>query len=176
MHCRWYGEKGNGMRCPVESQDNAALLLDYCARKLPPEAADVLEKHMAACPACREFRDRQALVWAALDEWEAMPASRDFDRRLYRRIESRGAPTFLGRVAGALAWKPAAALAAVSLVVLAIALFRAPASPPLAAEGPTDVRIEAAAVDQVERMLEDLEMLREFDLLATAETETAGRL
>ena len=50
----------------------------------------ILERHIAICPACREFAAGQRAVWQALDTWEAAPVSPDFDRRLYRRIEARG--------------------------------------------------------------------------------------
>src|ERR1051325_5022425 len=79
------------MKCPMESHENAELLLAYCARRLDPETQIVLERHMAVCPACREFQKGQEIVWNALDAWEAMPVSVDFDRRLYRRIEEEEA-------------------------------------------------------------------------------------
>ena len=71
------------MRCPIESQENADLLLSYSARRLNPEATAILEAHMEICPTCREFRDGQRALWEALDQWEARPVSPDFDRRLY---------------------------------------------------------------------------------------------
>ena len=69
------------MRCPIETQENAELLLSYSARRLSPENAAALEAHMEACPACREFRDSQSALWETLDRWEAWPVSLDFDRR-----------------------------------------------------------------------------------------------
>ena len=77
------------MNCPLETRDNAQLLLDYCTRKLEPESVAILERHIALCGACREFANSQRAVWDALDAWEAAPVSPDFDSRLYRRIEAR---------------------------------------------------------------------------------------
>src|SRR6266478_10213495 len=77
------------MRCPIETQENAELLLSYSARRLNPESTAILEAHMELCPACREFRDGQSALWEALDQWEARPISPDFDRRLYRKIEEQ---------------------------------------------------------------------------------------
>ena len=74
------------MKCPIEIHENAELLLAYCARKLDPETQTILERHLAVCPACRDFKAGQEAVWQALDSWEAVPVSADFDRRLYRRI------------------------------------------------------------------------------------------
>ena len=50
------------MNCPLETRDNAQLLLDYCARKLEPESVAILERHIALCSACREFASRQRAV------------------------------------------------------------------------------------------------------------------
>ena len=57
------------MRCPIEAQENAELLLSYSARRLDPESTAILEAHMKLCPACREFRDGQRALWEALDQW-----------------------------------------------------------------------------------------------------------
>ena len=76
------------MNCPLETRENAQLLLDYCTRKLEPESVAALERHIAICGACREFASGQRAVWQALDAWEAAPVSADFDSRLYRRIET----------------------------------------------------------------------------------------
>src|ERR1039458_8261413 len=75
------------MKCPIETRENAELLLAYCTRKLDAESTAMLERHMEICPACREFSSGQRAVWEALDAWEATPVTLDFDRRLYRRID-----------------------------------------------------------------------------------------
>src|SRR5574337_1028204 len=75
--------------CPLLSgEENAGLLLDYCNRKLAPELASVFERHMEHCPACRAFAESQMAVWSALDDFEAMPISEDFDQRLFARLEA----------------------------------------------------------------------------------------
>ena len=76
------------MRCPIETQENAELLLSYSARRLDAEKMLAFEAHMASCHACREFHDSQAALWAALDQWEARPVSLDFDRRCIRKSKS----------------------------------------------------------------------------------------
>src|SRR4051794_11236202 len=76
------------MNCPLETPETAELLLDYCARKLNPESTAIVERHIAICPACRDFAEGQRAVWSALDSWEAPPVSAGFDRRLYERIEN----------------------------------------------------------------------------------------
>ena len=77
------------MNCPLETPENAQVLLDYCSRQLAPASVEILERHIAVCGACREFADNQRAVWQAMDAWEAAPVSSDFDARLYRRIEAQ---------------------------------------------------------------------------------------
>src|SRR6476619_6436551 len=109
------------MRCPIETQENAELLLSYSARRLDPESAAILEAHMELCPACREFRAGQRALWEALDQWEARPVSLDFDRRLYRRIAEQEQMSWWARLFTPLRpmfVRPALPLAATACLVL----------------------------------------------------------
>jgi len=153
------------MTCPIETRENAELLLDYCARKLDAETTRLLERHMQGCPACREFRAGQKLLWDALDAWEAMPVSGDFNRRLYRRIEEESRAGWRQRLMAWASWRPALPVAAAACLVLAGSfILRNPAVVP-------DVSPEAVVteVEQVERTLDDLEMLRQLNLVARVE-------
>jgi anti-sigma factor RsiW len=154
------------MECPVQSRDNADLLLAYCARKLDPETAAVLERHMEHCAPCRAFGEAQKAVWTALDTWEAMPVTEDFDRRLHVRIaqeENRGYWSRLVRPWLPLNFRPALSLAAASVVVLVAFLVQSPQSAPQPAE------VEIVDAEQVERVLDDLEMLRQVNLVPKVE-------
>lgn len=152
------------MRCPIHSGDNAELLLAYCARRLDPETEKILARHMAQCPECRAFEEQQRAVWEALDAWEALPVSEDFDERLYRRIEAAGRRrAWLG---GLPTWLPRRLpLAAASVVLAAVLLLRSP-QPPAAPEAD---RVELLDVERAEMALEDIEMLRTLDLMARVE-------
>ena len=154
------------MRCPIETQENAELLLSYSARRLNPESTAILEAHMEMCPACREFRDGQKAVWEALDQWEARPISPDFDRRLYRRIEEQEQLGWWARIFGPLRpmfLKPALPLAATACLVLVAGFI---IDNPGRVSAPMVENPQAPEVEQVERTLEDLEMLRQFNLVA----------
>ena len=154
------------MRCPIETQENAELLLSYSARRLNPESTAILEAHMEMCPACREFRDGQKAVWEALDQWEARPISPDFDRRLYRRIEEQEQLGWWARIFGPLRpmfLKPALPLAATACLVLVAGFI---IDNPGRISAPMVENPQAPEVEQVERTLEDLEMLRQFNLVA----------
>src|SRR5258707_1080433 len=162
--------RGLIMRCPIETQENAELLLSYSARRLNSESAAILEAHMKICPACREFGDGQRALWEALDQWEARPVSPDFDRRLYRKIEEQeqaGWWTRLFRPLSPAFLRPALPLAATACLVLLagfISIDAGRVAAPVAVEAP-----QVREVEQVENALDDLDMLRQFDLVATTE-------
>jgi hypothetical protein len=155
------------MKCPIETQDNAELLLSYSARKLNPESTTILEAHMEVCPQCREFRDGQKTVWEALDQWEARPISADFNRRLYRKIEEQERLGWWGRVFGAgrpMFLRPALPLAATACLVLVAGLFITDNQSRIVT--PPGENSQVREVEQVERTLEDMEMLRQFNLVS----------
>ena len=158
------------MRCPMEAQENAELLLSYSARRLNPESTAILEAHMKLCPACREFRDGQRALWEALDQWEARPVPPDFDRRLYRKIDEQEQLGWWTRVFGPLRpmfLRPALPLAATACLVLVagfIGIDPGRIDAPVAVESQ-----QVREVEQVENALDDLDMLRQFDLVASAE-------
>jgi hypothetical protein len=151
------------MNCPV-STGNPEVLLEFSARRLDGEAAEVLASHMAVCPECTRFGDAQNQVWQALDAWDAMPVSDDFDERLYARIDAEGRRSFWSRLLGdRFAWRPAVSIAgALATVVLGVVLV----TPPSRVEQPAVTNSDAVRTDldaeQVERTLEDIEMLRQL--------------
>lgn len=164
------------MKCPIETQESAELLLDYCARRLPAEQMALLDRHMALCAACREFRDGQSLVWEALDGWEAEPVSADFDRRLYARIEADEKSSWWRRMMDAIGpyvARPMIPVTAVAcLVVVGGLMLQSPETPTIAPGEPSLVQ----EVEQVERTLEDLEMLRTLDLIAIRAEDSSRTL
>ena len=159
------------MRCPIETQENAELLLSYSARRLNSESTAILEAHMLLCPACREFRDGQKALWEALDQWEARPVSPDFDRRLYRKIEEQEQLGWWARVLGPLRpvfLRPALPLAATACLVLAAGFI---IDDPARIAMPTVENPQIREVEQLERTLDDLDMLRQFNLTLPAKED-----
>ncbi len=154
------------MDCPIKTQENADWLLEYAAGRLRGERAAQLARHMETCTDCAGFVAAQQVVWNALDEWEPEPVSLDFDRRLYRSIEAArpasGLPRVLRRLFAPLQplWRPVVPLAAACLLIVAGVMLHAPQ----AVMGPVDgaVRIERIEPEQVERTLDDMQMLREL--------------
>jgi anti-sigma factor RsiW len=152
------------MNCPLESRENAGQLLDYCARKLDPDVAAVLERHIAICPACRQFADNQRAVWQALDAWEAEPVSADFNRRLYQRIDQQ--VSWWDRFVQPLRpltvrWNVAASMAGVFVVLAAGLLLNRPPAPVMTPFTDT-AQVESVQPEQVERALDAMDTLTEF--------------
>jgi len=135
--------------CPIESGAEE-ILLDYAARRLDPIRSRTLESHVAGCPRCAEYGRRQQAVWDVLDTWEAEPVSLDFQRRIWERIEKEDRRWLAG-----VNWRPAVPLA---LTAMFFILWNRPATTPA---GPS-VTAEGVAAEQVERAMEDLDMLAQL--------------
>jgi hypothetical protein len=159
------------MKCPIESRESEELLLDYCSRTLDPAVAGVLEDHIEICPACQKFAANQQIVWQALDEWEAVPVSADFDRRLYQRIEKEVSwwEVFLRPLRPMLLRQALPVTAAAAVLVTAGVLLDRPRVAP--APLPESAQVEAVAPDQAETALQEMELMRELNALVRAEGE-----
>ena len=156
------------MTCPLQT-DNADVLLDYCARSLDAERKAMLELHMKSCGDCREIAAAQSEIWSALDSYDAEPISADFDRKLYARMGEMDRVPAWERfwapvreyLQGQPAWKPVLSIAAASAVLLVVIAVRSDLPEPVME--PSTTIIDVRDVEQAEHVLEDLEMLRQFD-------------
>ena len=166
-----------GMKCPIETQENAEVLLAYSAGRLDRERAGGLERHLAACPACRTFQESQQRVWEALDAWEPQPISANFDRRLYARIEAEGRPWWArmwGAGQPALLRQGLPIAAAACLLVMAGLISQRPHGP--AAPARPAARVETVQAEQLERTLDDMELLRQFTLATSGEQYSSNSM
>ena len=159
------------MKCPMEAEGNTELLLDYGAGKLKADAREQMERHVAVCPACKEFAAGQQSVWQALDEWEAGEVSLDFDRRLYARIE-QNVPwwTRLLQPLNPLFRHAVPIAAAAGVVIMAGLIMVRPSAVPVAPT-PQSAQVEALQPEQLQSALDDMEMLREFNHLVPDKTD-----
>ncbi len=167
------------MMCPMQSRENAEILLDYCARTLPADTLARMDEHVAICPSCKEVLGAQQQVWSALDEFDAaeLKVSADFDRRLYARIEAEHREPFWVRGWRKLfqsgqpgAWRPAVSMSLAGVAVIGLLLVRLPngeVAPSPVASPTAPVVVHTAIIDKqdVERLdsaLEDIEMLHQL--------------
>ena len=153
------------MRCPIEAGNDAEILLALAAGRLTPADREAFELHMAECAECRRLADAQQSVWGALDAWKPPTVSEDFDRRLLARISADARrpwwrPEWFS-------WKPALPVAAGCAVLLCVFLLHEPAFPGSEGAVPAPVvqtqDAQKVDVDQVERALDDMDMLNQLD-------------
>jgi len=153
------------MQCPIQTTEHADILLDYSARRLSPATTAAFERHLLSCEACRKFASGQQAVWSALDSWEGIAPSEDFDRRLYARIgefeQSGWWNRIWSRTSGPFSWKPVMPFAAACITLLAAFLLYSPSNTPVVPLRESS-RVETLEPEQVERTLEDLEMLKQL--------------
>ncbi len=150
------------MICPLQTDENMGLLLDYSAGRLTPDKMAEFHRHMAVCPGCAALGVKQTAVWNALDAWEAGPVSLDFNRRLWQRIDA--APWYSQlRFAN---WKPALPLAGAVMMMAAGFMLDHPGSRPAVKPGPAAESVSIADANQVEQTLDDIQLLRQFDSAA----------
>jgi anti-sigma-K factor RskA len=167
------------MTCPLRT-DNADVLLDYCARSLDAERKATIEKHMENCADCREMVSAQLQIWSAMDLYDAEPVSADFDRKLYSRIEEMNRVPAWERfwapvrqyLQGRPAWKPVLSVAAASAVLVVV--FAIGSNVPQPNREQATTIIDVRDVEQAERALEDIEMLRQFDVAVPADSGGAN--
>jgi hypothetical protein len=150
------------MRCPVQD-GHPELLLDFCARTLPADTAAILEHHMNRCPECRQMAESQEAVWSALDSWTAPRVSDDFDDMLYQRIADSPKRSFWPLLhVPPLSWKPALTIALAGGAMAMALLIPAAPDRPTASLNQESSAGEPLEAEQVERTVEDLDMLRQF--------------
>ena len=151
-------------RCPLQEGEPAETFLAWMDGTLEPQARAALELHAMECESCRMVMDGQRAVWSALDSWEPAAVSQDFNRRLYAAIDAEQAQPWWKRVFNlALPFpvRPAVPIAASCLLLIGVVLFRAPE--PVELENKQAGIIERVDVEQVDRSLDDLNLLRELN-------------
>lgn len=146
-------------RCPLENGTAAELVLAYGARTLDADQHAAFERHMSSCPGCRELAAAQQTVWWALDTWTPEPISSNFDEKLYRRILLEEQSHWWQRLFRA-DWslRPAMPVAAACGVLIAAFLLRSPEPTP----APPSSSQPKLRIEQVERALDDIDMLKQF--------------
>lgn len=162
------------MNCPTKRNEDAEILMDYCAQTLPPLQTAEFEVHLQQCADCSRLVEAQKEVWGALEAWTPHPVSVNFDARLYARIaQEQAAPAWqlwLRRIfQPALPyplWKSAVPLIA-ACALLAVGLtVRMPNASPVHPQ----LRAEKVDIEQVEQTLED------FDILTPAAQAPPGSM
>ena len=156
------------MTCPIQNE-NPEFLIGFAAGSLDAVAMQKMEAHIVACAECKGALAAQTAVWKALDSWEAMPVSLDFDAKLYARIERRQS-TVWGRLKTAILpaeswgnWRLSMSVATVFILLLGAFALRSPdGSFAFDDEEIAAVTLDSHEIEQAERVLEDVEMVASF--------------
>lgn len=154
------------MNCPIQTGEGTELFLDYASHSLPEDKVADLELHMASCADCMRVATAQRTLWNTLDSWQPPPIAEDFDQRLYARIAQDGARPWYRRWfdAGNLNWpvRPAMPVGAACAALLAAFLFR---DPVFTAKQELSVQSKHVDIEQVERALDDIDMLNQLGVM-----------
>ncbi len=172
------------MNCPLRNDEGAALILDYCSRKLDADSVLSFERHLSGCEDCSRVVEAQKYVWDALGSYETLPAvSDDFDEKLWARIERAEARNWWRKLldgpalgwSSILSWKPAMVTATACTAVLAVMVLAPTGSETGVVEhAPFEkAKVERGVdLEQVEGSIEDLDMLRQLGVVG--ETGPSG--
>jgi hypothetical protein len=165
----------SGADCPQEE-----VLLDYGAGRLGVARAALLDRHAESCERCARVRAAQISVWNDLDAWKPVPVSESFNRDLWRRID--GDPQLscrqrmaekTHRVAEAMRrnfWISAAPLAVAALLIVTVAVMNHPGrrQGELPATSTTPAVVTVNDADQLERTLDDIQLIHEVDAVSAS--------
>lgn len=166
------------MNCPMENRESDELPLNYVSGALDTHQAALFEQHMLSCAVCAKFAREQKAVWGALDLFEPVPVSADFDRRLYQRIDqvATNNASWWDRMAAALrspmlARRGLPIAAAAAVLVAAGVIWERPFATTAKPQTPLSAEVDNIQPDQVQHALDDMEMLREFNHLMRSDAE-----
>ncbi len=161
--------------CPTED-----ILLDYTAGRLNRAQALVFEAHADRCARCAALRMSQAAVWQSLDEWKPAPVSEGFNRELWRRIDADAHQSSWTRELAAVLqfnfWKRLAPLAVAVALIATGFVFDHSGKPvgTVQTNSPASIVITASEADQLDRALDDLQLLHEVDATTVAPVPPAS--
>ena len=167
------------MNCPLHVNEGAEILLDYCSQRMDPDRAADFRLHVAECGDCKQVVEAQEAVWSALDSYEPMPVSMDFDRKMWARIDSEDAQPWWqrawSRVTGGPAigwpnylfnWKPMLVAATACAAMAGLMLVTTPAVGPL--EPTVEIQQNQKLMEKVESALDDIDMLNQVGVIETS--------
>jgi anti-sigma-K factor RskA len=152
------------MNCPTKRNEDAEILLDYCARTLSAQQMAEFEIHLQQCADCSRLVEAQKEVWGAMEAWTPPSVSSNFDARLYARIaQEQTAPAWqlwLRRIFHPPVpyplWKSAIPLVAACAVLAAGLAVRMPDATTAAQP---QLHADKVDIEKVEQTLEDFDIL-----------------
>ena len=157
----------------MKCNEAEGFLIPFLDGKLAPRERAEVEFHLRACSSCAERAAGFTEVSGLLDAWEGIEPSPFFNARLERRIEQDAVSAgWLAGLGSALRnlplGRPAFATAMVAMIFLAVVLVGYSPSTGESLAGRTQqpmVASMAIEMDEMVPVLEDWELLRNFEVL-----------
>ncbi len=139
---------------------------------LDPAEEQEFERWLNEEPELRAMFEQQTELFAVMDGWETPEPSAGFDREVYARIERDAEQRRWWNRLWFASWKPAmaAGLGAAAALIGVLLLDQPPAEAPQVA---VKTAADAEYYEEMERALDDLEMLVDFE--AFPQTDAPGR-
>ena len=159
-------ERPQENECPQKNDDGVELIIAYAARALDPADERAFERHLESCASCREMAAAQRAVWSALDDLPPLPVSPNFNAKLYERIAAeQQSPWWQRLIRADWSWRPAMPVAAAGAVLMIAFLVKDTGS----SLTPQQQAQPMLQIEQVERALDDMEMLKQAGVEAALE-------
>lgn len=150
-------------------------MISYAAGILEPDNQIELERHLSACEGCRKLAVHQKAVWDAMDEWRPAAISEDFNSRLYQRIaEEESAPSWrrFFRMPWGSLLRPAVPVVAACAALMVAFVVKDPG----VTQHSAGVLPQKISIEQVERALDDMDMLKQLSVPVAAEHSETERI
>ena len=165
------------MHCPFKAgektgevyREASEAIIAYGAGTLPAAGNHAFRQHLETCALCKGAVEAQREVWSALDAWTPAPVPANFDERVYARIDAYQQQSWWHRTVtrAVWSWKPAMPVAVACTVLVAAFLLNSPEPKHLPAESVQHALDSGVDVQQVERALDDLDMLKQLGVAST---------
>ncbi len=157
------------MLCPQQNERGAEVLIGYSAGTLQPQAQLEFERHLSVCEKCRDLEAEQQAVWETLGEWRPTPvAAQQFDKRLYARIAREAALPWWRRALRANPSFAFRSIVPVAAACTALAVTFLVKEPAMRYSVQNNDR-QKVSIEQVERALDDMDMLKQMSFAASSE-------
>lgn len=170
------------MRCPLKAGERAGEAYQRANEAILAYGAAVdqggFSQHLEECRECRHLAHAQREVWSKLDAWTPTPMPSNFDERLYARIEAYQQQSWWNRTlasfTGKWSWKPAMPLAVACTALVAAFMLNSPLA--RHAQAPRLEVLSESRIDlqQVERALDDLDMLKQLGMAPGSRPPLSG--
>ena len=133
-------------------------LIAYMDGRATDAERSAVELHLVACSECRARVEEFGRLWSVLDEAPAHEVSPAFDARLRARMAAEPRPSLLG-------WLPPPPRLALAMSLLLVLGVWVGTSQPVVAPAPNEI----ARSDEEFKMIKDLPVLEDFDVVANFE-------